>query len=130
MVLITDMEKKILSCVWLDIKNLATTLSMSENTVRTHSRNLYQKFNVKNKIELCMYAAEHGLLVSDNGPLLSAQNVRLKKQNMDLQQENKELKTVLMLIKNIVNENVDNYEPTTMKKQIVRLLDYTEGTEC
>jgi two-component system nitrate/nitrite response regulator NarL len=67
---LTLKEKKIIEAVVLGNgalnKTLAERLFISEHTMRNHLTSIYQKLNVRNRLELYMYAVKHQL-VNRNG---------------------------------------------------------------
>ena len=42
-------------------KEVGSTLSISERTVKTHLTNIFQKLGVRDRVGLVMYALKHGL---------------------------------------------------------------------
>jgi two-component system nitrate/nitrite response regulator NarL len=44
-------------------KEIAQMLSISENTVKYHCKNILQKLNLKNRTEAAAYAVQHGLTI-------------------------------------------------------------------
>ncbi|MPN58824.1 HTH-type transcriptional regulator MalT [bioreactor metagenome] len=50
----THREKEIINCVLLGLSNreIASELFISENTVKTHLYNIYQKYGVRNRTSL------------------------------------------------------------------------------
>jgi DNA-binding NarL/FixJ family response regulator len=46
-------------------KDLARELGISENTAKHHLTNIFDKLGVSNRLELVLYAVDHGL-VADN----------------------------------------------------------------
>lgn len=50
----------------LSSSQIATQMGVSENTIETHRKQLFLKFNVKNAIELIIKATEKGLISLDN----------------------------------------------------------------
>jgi RNA polymerase sigma factor (sigma-70 family) len=42
-------------------KQIASRLSISEGTVKTHLHTIYRKLNVEGRVELAVYAVDHGL---------------------------------------------------------------------
>ena len=42
-------------------KEIASKLSISEGTVKTHLHTIYRKLNVDGRVELAVYAVDHGL---------------------------------------------------------------------
>ena len=53
-------------------KNIASQLSISEETVKHHVTNVFRKFKVSNRLELALYAAQTGLLAQLTETPLSA----------------------------------------------------------
>jgi two-component system nitrate/nitrite response regulator NarL len=60
---LTRREKTILNYVAKGLMNneIAETLSISENTVKIHLRNILDKLHLKNRIQAAVYAVKHGL---------------------------------------------------------------------
>ena len=49
-------------------KDIAEALSISQNTVKIHLRNIFGKFQVQNRVQLAVHAVREGLLENDSGP--------------------------------------------------------------
>jgi len=66
---LTDRETQIVSFVAAGLHNaeIATRLAIAESTVKTHLNNVFQKLEVRDRVELAMYALRHGL-VADSDP--------------------------------------------------------------
>jgi DNA-binding NarL/FixJ family response regulator len=47
-------------------KRIAETLRISENTVRNHLCSIYQKLNLKNRLQVAVYSVTHGLVDLDS----------------------------------------------------------------
>jgi two-component system nitrate/nitrite response regulator NarL len=47
-------------------KRIAATLGISENTVRNHLCSIYQKLNLKNRLQVAVYSVTHGLVDLDS----------------------------------------------------------------
>jgi len=62
--LLTDREKEVLSLLVNNTSNkqIAQSLKISENTVKTHRRNIHSKFGVSNLIGLVRYACRSNLI--------------------------------------------------------------------
>ncbi len=60
---LTDRETEVLGLVSRAMTNreIAETLSISEQTVKNHLKNIIQKLHVKNRVELAVYAKRMGL---------------------------------------------------------------------
>jgi len=60
---LTERELEIVRLVASGYKNkeVGTTLSISERTVKTHLTNIFQKLGVRDRVGLVMYALKHGL---------------------------------------------------------------------
>lgn len=61
---ITNREKEVLDLILEanSTKEIASFLSVSENTIETHRKNLFLKFDVKNVVALVIKAIDHGYL--------------------------------------------------------------------
>jgi DNA-binding CsgD family transcriptional regulator len=46
-------------------KDLARKLGISENTAKHHLTNIFDKLGVSNRLELVLYAVDHGLVTGD-----------------------------------------------------------------
>lgn len=59
---LTQREGEILELVALEISNqdVATSLFISQNTVKTHVKNILEKLQLKNRAQAAAYAARHG----------------------------------------------------------------------
>jgi len=66
--LLTDREVDVLRCVAQGYSNkqIASELSISTNTVRTHVSNLLQKLNLENRTQLALYTRQNKTLLSAN----------------------------------------------------------------
>ena len=62
--LLTSCELKVLECVALGLRNqeIAAKLFNSEETIKKHLYNMFQKLHVKNRLSLVTKAKEQGLL--------------------------------------------------------------------
>jgi DNA-binding NarL/FixJ family response regulator len=62
--LLTPRESEIVRCVALGMRNaeIATSLSVSENTVKTHLTNIFQKLEIRDRVELALYAIRNGVI--------------------------------------------------------------------
>ena len=60
----TSREKEIieLSRDGLLVKEIATKLNVSTNTVRNHKTNIFQKLNINNTLEMVQYALKHKII--------------------------------------------------------------------
>ena len=60
---LTERELEIVRLVASGYKNkeVGSSLSISERTVKTHLTNIFQKLGVRNRVGLVMYALKHGL---------------------------------------------------------------------
>jgi len=70
-ILLTDREREILVLMLMMENNqrIANKLNISESTVRTHRKNIRQKFGSINQIQILMYACREHLLPDMNHPL-------------------------------------------------------------
>jgi len=67
---LTDREAQIVSYVAGGLRNaeIASLLAIAESTVKTHLNNVFQKLEIRDRVELAMYALRHGLIAeSDPG---------------------------------------------------------------
>ena len=66
--LLTEQEKTILRLIAQDATNkkVATTLHISENTVKVHVRNILAKLQARNRLEASISAIEEGLVYKYN----------------------------------------------------------------
>ena len=64
---LTERETEILKYVSRGLMNkeIAETLSISENTVKIHLRNILEKLHLKNRIQAAVYAVRQGLTDQD-----------------------------------------------------------------
>ena len=64
---LTERESQIVCCVAVGLHNaeIASKLAISESTVKTHLNNVFVKLEVRDRVELAMYALRHGLVSSD-----------------------------------------------------------------
>lgn len=64
---LTGREKDILAAVVTGMTNreIATKLSISEDTVKHHLSRIFDKVGVSHRLELAMYAVNHGLIQND-----------------------------------------------------------------
>lgn len=64
---LTERESQIVCCVAVGLHNaeIASKLEISESTVKTHLNNVFVKLEVRDRVELAMYALRHGLVSSD-----------------------------------------------------------------
>ena len=62
--LLTRREKEILQEVMIGATNreIAKNLFISENTVKNHIRNIMEKLQINNRVQVATYALQHGLL--------------------------------------------------------------------
>lgn len=60
----TPRERAIVRHVALGLRNaeVARKLLISEQTVRTHLNNIFQKLGVRDRVELALYAARVGII--------------------------------------------------------------------
>lgn len=60
---LSEREKEVIRCILRKMKNkkMAATLFISENTVRSHKKNIFRKFNVGNTSELIIEIHKRGL---------------------------------------------------------------------
>lgn len=65
---LTDRETQIVSFVAVGLHNaeIATRLAIAESTVKTHLNNVFQKLDVRDRVELAMYALRHGLVANSD----------------------------------------------------------------
>jgi NarL family two-component system response regulator LiaR len=65
---LTRREAEIVRCVALGMRNaeVAEYLSVTENTVKTHLTNIFQKLDVRHRLELARYAIRTGLVTLQN----------------------------------------------------------------
>ncbi|MGH7839632.1 MAG: LuxR C-terminal-related transcriptional regulator [Candidatus Binataceae bacterium] len=65
---LTVRESEIARCVALGMRNaeVAECLSVSENTVKTHLTNIFQKLDIRHRLELSRYAIRTGLVTLQN----------------------------------------------------------------
>lgn len=61
---LTAREREIVRCVGLGLRNaeVARKLFISEQTVKTHLNNVFQKLGVRDRVELALYAARVGIV--------------------------------------------------------------------
>jgi DNA-binding NarL/FixJ family response regulator len=61
---LTAREGEIVRCVAMGQRNaeIAARLSISEATVKTHLTNIFQKLDVRDRVQLTLYALRHGLV--------------------------------------------------------------------
>ena len=61
---LTERESQIVCCVAVGLHNaeIASKLEISESTVKTHLNNVFVKLEVRDRVELAMYALRHGLV--------------------------------------------------------------------
>ena len=64
---LTSREREILSAVVMGLTNreIAEKLSISEDTVKHHLSRIFDKVGVSHRLELAMYAVNHGLIEKD-----------------------------------------------------------------
>ena len=64
---LTSREREILSAVVMGLTNreIAVKLSISEDTVKHHLSRIFDKVGVSHRLELAMYAVNHGLIQKD-----------------------------------------------------------------
>lgn len=60
---LTGREVEIVRCVAKGLRNaeIAERLSIGEVTVKTHLNNVFQKLQLRDRVELAVYALRHGL---------------------------------------------------------------------
>lgn len=65
---LTDRETEIVSFVAAGFHNaeIAARLAIAESTVKTHLNNVFQKLEVRDRVELAMYALRHGLIANSD----------------------------------------------------------------
>jgi DNA-binding NarL/FixJ family response regulator len=65
---LTHREAEIVRCVALGMRNaeVAECLSVTENTVKTHLTNIFQKLDIRHRLELTRYAIRTGLVTLQN----------------------------------------------------------------
>ena len=65
---LTLRESEIVRCVAMGMRNseVAQQLSVSENTVKTHLTNVFQKLEIRDRLELTHYAIRTGLISVQN----------------------------------------------------------------
>ena len=58
-------EVEIVHCVAVGLRNaeIASRLSITETTVKTHLNNIFKKLGLRDRVELALYALRHGLTV-------------------------------------------------------------------
>ncbi len=61
---VTKREKEILQnvCQGLTANEIAENLKIASSTVENHKKNLYNKFNVRNSVQLALAASKYGYL--------------------------------------------------------------------
>jgi len=61
---LTRRESEIIRCVAIGMRNaeVAEQLSLSENTVKTHLTNIFQKLGIRDRLGLAHYAIKRGLI--------------------------------------------------------------------
>jgi two-component system nitrate/nitrite response regulator NarL len=61
---LTRRESEIIRCVAMGMRNaeVANQLSLSENTVKTHLTNIFQKLGIRSRLGLTHYAIKRGLV--------------------------------------------------------------------
>jgi DNA-binding NarL/FixJ family response regulator len=61
---LTRRESQIIRCVAMGMRNaeVAEQLSLSENTVKTHLTNIFQKLGIRDRLSLAHYAIKRGLI--------------------------------------------------------------------
>jgi two-component system, NarL family, nitrate/nitrite response regulator NarL len=60
---LTKREAEVVACVAAGLRNaeIGERLDISETTVKTHMSNIFQKLKLRDRVELALYAHEHGL---------------------------------------------------------------------
>lgn len=66
---LTDREKEVIKhlCLGLKTKDIANALYITENTVRHHLTSVFNKLEIKGRLELVIYAFKNGLAAMPNG---------------------------------------------------------------
>lgn len=66
---LTDREKDVIKhlCLGLKTKDIADALFITENTVRHHLTSVFNKLEIKGRLELVIYAFKNGLAAMPNG---------------------------------------------------------------
>ncbi len=61
---LTDREAQIVCYIGVGLRNaeIAARLAIAESTVKTHLNNIFQKLEIRDRVELAMYALRHGLV--------------------------------------------------------------------
>ncbi len=65
---LTEREAQIVCCVAVGLHNaeIATRLAIAESTVKTHLNNVFHKLEIRDRVELAMYALRHGLVANSD----------------------------------------------------------------
>ncbi|WP_010270637.1 response regulator [Paenibacillus senegalensis] len=68
--LLTGREKEILACIAEGLTNrqIADKLIISENTVKNHVKNVLDKLELGNRVQLAAYAVSHRILLAEDSP--------------------------------------------------------------
>jgi DNA-binding NarL/FixJ family response regulator len=63
---LTGREAEIVRYVAAGLRNaeVAQRLTISEATVKSHLNNIFQKLDLRDRVELALYAVKHGLVIS------------------------------------------------------------------
>ena len=61
---LTSREVEIVCCVSVGMRNaeIGERLSIAEATVKTHLNNIFQKLELRDRVELAVYALRHGMI--------------------------------------------------------------------
>jgi DNA-binding NarL/FixJ family response regulator len=67
---LTPREREIVVLVAQGLRNaeVARALSISEDTVKTHLNNVFQKLNVRDRVQLTLHALRHGIIPRPRAP--------------------------------------------------------------
>jgi DNA-binding NarL/FixJ family response regulator len=67
---LTPREREIVALVAQGLRNaeVARALSISEDTVKTHLNNVFQKLNVRDRVQLTLHALRHGIIPRPRAP--------------------------------------------------------------
>ncbi|GAH14257.1 unnamed protein product [marine sediment metagenome] len=68
---LSDQEKVVMALLAKDATNkeIASSLCVTENTVKVHVRNIMRKLHIRNRIQAGIYAIQEGLLRNGTSPL-------------------------------------------------------------
>jgi two-component system, NarL family, nitrate/nitrite response regulator NarL len=66
---LTSRERLILKLLaeGLSVRDIARRLDVSQHTIRTHMQNLYAKLGAHSRLDVVRFAAQHGLVPSEDG---------------------------------------------------------------